>query len=171
MSFFFWVLRELGRFRVVRRSVRGHVVLYRLTNGRVGGSFGGAPILLLTTVGRKTGKRWTTPLIYLADGGEFVVVAGGRGVVRPSWYYNLRDDPEVSIRVGRRVLGVRASTVEPERRKELWARLTAIFPAYADHQRTAGREFPVVAFAPTGRHRAEDVVDAGPESGVESAGS
>jgi deazaflavin-dependent oxidoreductase (nitroreductase family) len=150
VSFFFWVLRVLGRFRVVRRSVRGHVVLYRLTGGRVGGSFGGAPILLLTTVGRKTEKRWTTPLIYLADGAEFVVVAGGRGVVRPSWYYNLRDDPEVTIQVRRRVLRVRAGTVEPERRKELWARLTAIFPAYEDHQRTAGREFPVVAFAPTG---------------------
>jgi deazaflavin-dependent oxidoreductase (nitroreductase family) len=149
VSFFFWVLRVLGRFRVVRRSVRGHAVLYRLTNGRVGGSFGGAPILLLTTVGRKTGKRWTTPLIYLADGGDFVVVAGGRGVVRPSWYYNLRDDPDVSIRVRSQVLAVRGSVVGLERRKELWARLTAIFPAYADHQRTAGREFPVVAFTPT----------------------
>jgi F420H(2)-dependent quinone reductase len=150
VSFFFWVLRVLGRFRVVRRSVRGHVVLYRLTNGRVGGSFGGAPILLLTTVGRKTGKRWTTPLIYLRDGDDFVVVAGGRGVVRPSWYYNIRDDPEVSIRVGRQVLSVHAGIVGPGRRKELWARLTAIFPAYESHQRTAGREFPVVAFVPTG---------------------
>jgi deazaflavin-dependent oxidoreductase (nitroreductase family) len=153
VSVFFWILRVLGRFRVVRRSVRGHVVLYRLSNGRVGGSFGGAPILLLTTVGRKTGKRWTTPLIYLADGDEFVVVAGGRGIVRPSWYYNLRDDPDVTIRVGRRSLRVRASTVGSERRAELWARLTAIFPAYESHQRTAEREFPVVAFTPTGEER------------------
>ena len=67
--------------------------------------------MLLTTVGRKTGKRWTTPLIYLTDGDEFVVVAGGRGIVRPSWYYNLRDNPEVSIRVRRQVLSVRAGTV------------------------------------------------------------
>src|SRR5262249_49269326 len=124
------------------------VVLYRLTNGRVGGTFGGAPILLLTTTGRKSGKRWTTPLIYLTDGDEYVVVAGGRGVVRPAWYYNLRDDPDVSIRVRHEVLEVRAGTVGPERRAELWARLIAIFPAYEDHQRTAEREFPVVAFAP-----------------------
>ena len=78
MSVFFWILRVLGWFRVVRRSVRGHVLLYQLTNGRSGGTFGGPPILLLTRVGRKTGKRWTTPLIYLVDGDAFVVVAGGR---------------------------------------------------------------------------------------------
>ena len=109
--------------------------------------------MLLTTVGRKTGKRWTTPLIYLVDGDDFVVVAGGRGIVRPSWYYNLRDSPEVSIRVRRQTLGVRASTVGPERRAELWARLTAIFPAYESHQDTASREFPVVAFTPTAEQR------------------
>ena len=153
MSVFFWILRVLGRFRVVRRSVRGHVLLYRLTNGRLGGTFGGAPILLLTTVGRKTGKRWTTPLIYLVDGDALVVVAGGRGIVRPSWYYNLRDDPEVSIRVRRQVMRVRATTVGPERRADLWARLTTIFPAYENHQQTAGREFPVVAFTPSGEQR------------------
>lgn len=153
MSVFFWILRVLGRFRVVRRSVRGHVVLYRLTNGRLGGTFGGAPILLLTTVGRKSGKHWTTPLIYLVDGDEFVVVAGGRGIVRPSWYYNLRDDPDVSIRVRRQTMRVHAGTVGSERRAELWARLTAIFPAYESHQQTAGREFPVVAFTPTGERR------------------
>jgi len=147
VAVFFWILRVLGRFRVVRRSVRGHVFIYRLTNGRAGGTFGGAPILLLTTVGRKSGKRWTTPLIYLDDGGEYAVVAGGRGVVRPSWYYNIGTDPDVTIRVRERVLPVHAEVVGPERRAELWARLTKIFPAYEDHQRTAGREFPVVAFS------------------------
>ena len=81
--------------------------------------------------------------------------------MRPSWYYNHRDDPEVRIRVRGQVMRVRATTVGPERRAELWARLTMIFPAYESHQQTAGREFPVVAFTPTGEQRSV-AGDAGP---------
>ena len=149
MGFFFTLMRVLGRFRVVRRGPAGHVAMYRLTNGRLGGHFGAAPVLLLTTVGRKSGKRRTTPVLYLPDGERYVLVAGGRGVVLPFWYLNLRRNPQARIQVGDRRLDVRAETVGPQEREELWRRLVAMFPAYETHERESGKQFPVVALTPS----------------------
>jgi F420H(2)-dependent quinone reductase len=146
---FFTLMRVLGRFRVVRRGPAGHVAMYRLTRGRLGGRFGAAPVLLLTTVGRKSGKRRTTPVMYLPDGARYVVVAGGRGIVLPFWYINLRASGEASIQVGPQRRAVRAETVGPAEREELWLRLVAQFPAYATHERQSGKQFPVVALTPT----------------------
>ncbi|HEY8774878.1 MAG TPA: nitroreductase/quinone reductase family protein, partial [Gaiellaceae bacterium] len=85
---------------------RVHVVLYGASGGRVGGRFRKtAPVLLLTTTGRKTGKRRTTPLLYVEDADRYVVVASvGGAPTHPAWYLNLRGDPAATIQVGNRKL-------------------------------------------------------------------
>src|SRR5947209_20054821 len=101
-----------------------HVFLYKASGGRIGGRFKAAPVLLLTTTGRKTGKRRTTPLLYGEDAGRYVVVASVGGAPKhPAWYLNLSSHPEAVIQVGRRQLGVQAATSGADERARLWAPL------------------------------------------------
>lgn len=134
---------------------RLHVGVYRRTGGRVLGRFGKSPVLLLNTVGRKTGQRRTTPLLYLPDGEEMVVVASmGGSPKHPAWWLNLRDDPETTVEVGGRKVGVRAQEARGEEKARLWPRLVGMYPGYADYQRKTDREIPVVVLRPTGSLRA-----------------
>lgn len=114
--------------------IQMHVNLYRWSGGRVMGSVGGTPVLLLTTTGRKTGKPRTTPLGYVADGQDYLVVAsnGGRPA-RPAWYLNLTQTPQVTIQVGDRVMQANAATVSGEEREALWKKVAATAPAYAPY--------------------------------------
>jgi len=106
-------------------------------------------VLLLTTTGRKSGKRRTTPLLYLEDAGRYVVVASvGGAPTHPAWYLNLRSDPSATIRIGRRELAVGAETAAPEERARLWARATQMYPQYDDYQAKTSREIPVVILTP-----------------------
>lgn len=128
---------------------RLHVFLYRASGGRIGGRFRAAPILLLTTTGRKTGRHRTTPLLYAEDAGRYVVVASVGGAPRhPAWYLNLCSDPEATIRVGAREVGVRADTVSPGERARLWALVTRMYPTYDAYQAKTSREIPLVALTP-----------------------
>jgi deazaflavin-dependent oxidoreductase (nitroreductase family) len=130
----------------VRAIVRIHVLVYRLTRGRVGGSWSGAPILLLTTTGRRSGKTKTTPLLYLEDEGNLVVVATNDGAPRhPSWYLNLETNRRARTQIRGSSFEVEARTVEGEERAELWPRLAEMYANYERDQRRAGRELPVVA--------------------------
>lgn len=123
-----------------------HTVIYRITDGRVGGKrMGAAPVLLLTTVGRSSGKVRTAPLIYLDDGDAFVVVASYAGNPRlPHWWRNLEKDPRATVRVGARVFEVEARRAGPEEEADLWPRLDEIFEGYAVYRSRARREIPVV---------------------------
>ena len=97
--------------------------VYRLTRGRVGGKLGKAPILLLTTTGRKSGEPRTAPVLYLADGDRFVVINTNAGNAKtPAWSLNLRANPEAEVEVGRRRVAVRARLAEGEERADLWRR-------------------------------------------------
>lgn len=130
---------------------RLHVALFRLTRGRVGGRIGnGLPVLLLTTTGRKSGKARTTPLLYVEDGGRYVIVASVGGAPKhPAWYLNLQADPSATIEVGGRSLAVRAETAEePEERARLWQALTQMYPTYDAYQARTSRIIPVVALTP-----------------------
>lgn len=111
-----------------------HVNLYRWSGGRVMGSVGGTPILLLTTTGRKSGKQRTTPLGYFADGQDWVVVAsnGGRPT-RPAWYYNLTQTPQVTVQIKGQVMKASASTVGEGERDVLWKKIAAAAPLYAPY--------------------------------------
>ena len=125
-----------------------HTNLYRWTGGRFGGSIGGVPVLLLTTIGRKTGRTRTTPLGYFVDGENFIVVAsnGGRPA-RPAWYYNLTQTPQVTIQVKRLVVKATAAAVSPEERDTLWRRISAEAPAYAQYAQPE-RAVPLVRLRP-----------------------
>lgn len=97
--------------------------IYRLSGGRVGGKVGKAPVLLLTTTGRKSGQQRTAPVVYLADGERFVVINTNAGNAKtPAWSLNLRANPEAEVEIGRKRVPVRARIAEGEERDDLWRR-------------------------------------------------
>lgn len=135
---------------LVRLFVRVHTLVYRLTEGRIGGRWGKAPILLLTTTGRRTGEPRTTPVLYLDDGDAFVVVATNDGAPRnPAWYRNLQANPQAEVQIRSDRIPVRAEDVVPAERNRLWPRLLDIYPNYERDQRRTDRELPVVILRPT----------------------
>ena len=108
-----------------------------------------APVLLLTTTGRKSGKQRTLPLLYLEDGGRYVVIASVGGAPKhPAWYLNLLANPTATIEVGRRKLAVSATTASAEERARLWPLAVQMYSGYDDYQAKTSREIPVVILAP-----------------------
>ncbi len=124
-------------------------VLYRATGVLLGGRLGRIQILLLTTTGRKTGRRRTKPLLYLRDGERLALAAsyGGRPY-HPAWYLNLRAYPEAEVRIGRKRQRVRARDTTPEEREELWPRFVETYPKYALYQAKTSRRIPIVLLEP-----------------------
>jgi len=137
--------------RTMMRAVTGaHVGVYRRTGGALGGQMAHSPVLLLTTVGRKSGKPRTTPLLYLADGDTFVTVASAGGApTSPLWWRNLEANPEAMIEIGRCTIPVHMAAATGDEKQRLWARLVAMYPDYAAYQRKTTREIPVVVLRPT----------------------
>ena len=132
-----------------RVATKLHMFVYRVTGGRLGGRMVGAPVLLLTTTGRKTGKQRTSPLLYLEDGENLVIVASNGGAPRhPTWWLNLRADPEASVEIGNRKLRVRAEEASPEEKERLWTRLVAMYGPYESYRRRTDRDIPVVILHP-----------------------
>jgi deazaflavin-dependent oxidoreductase (nitroreductase family) len=119
---------------------------YRVSGGRLGGSFDRAPVLLLHHVGRKSGERRVAPLLYLPDGEDLVVVASYGGAPKnPAWFHNVKATPETTVEVGREKRPVLAHVATTEERERLWPALLELYPAYGDYQdRTGGREIPLV---------------------------
>jgi F420H(2)-dependent quinone reductase len=137
-----------------------HRVLYRLTGGLVGGSFAGVPVLLLTTTGRKSGQQRTTPLLYLADGPDFVVVASNGGSDRhPSWWLNLQAQPDVEVQVRHDRLPVHGVRATPEEQRRLWPRLVQLYPDYATYRERTSREIPIVILRPRAKSGDHDGPD------------
>jgi deazaflavin-dependent oxidoreductase (nitroreductase family) len=124
------------------------VFLYRKSGGKLGGKMQGAPVLLLTTRGRKTGKQRTTPLIYLRDGTDLVVVASKGGWPEdPLWYRNLKADASVQVETGADRRGMIARTASDAERDRLWPALVAMFPDYAKYQSWSDRKIAVVVLS------------------------
>jgi F420H(2)-dependent quinone reductase len=131
--------------RLVLRTMSAlHNGLYRASKGKVGGEMRGAPVLLLTTTGRKSGKKRTTPLLYGRTGDDLVVIASVGGAPKnPAWYWNLQgQDAEVQVRGERR--RVRARDAEGEERERLWQLMLGLYPPYAEYQTKTTRQIPVV---------------------------
>jgi deazaflavin-dependent oxidoreductase (nitroreductase family) len=126
-----------------------HTKLYGLSGGAVGGHMGKAPVLLLTTTGRKTGKRRTNPLLYLEDGDDLVVVASKGGApANPAWFLNLEADPDAVVQVKREQRRVRARRATPEERARLWPKVNEIWERYDSYQSKTTREIPLVILEP-----------------------
>jgi deazaflavin-dependent oxidoreductase (nitroreductase family) len=123
-----------------------HVRRYRETDGEVGHIWKeGSTILLLTTVGRTSGEKRTTPLIYAQDGDRYVIVASQGGAPEhPGWYRNLVKNPEVEVQVLGEVFAARARTAEGEERERLWEKANEVWSHYDEYQRRTDRRIPVV---------------------------
>jgi deazaflavin-dependent oxidoreductase (nitroreductase family) len=135
-----------------RRFYRIHRFVYRWTGGLIGHRSPAGPILLLTTVGRKTGHRSTTPLLYMPDGPRFVVVGsnGGRDGP-PAWVLNLTATPAAEIQVGRRMLPIEAHILNGEEKAAMWPRLLEHYKGWGHYQQLTAREIRVVSFRPRTR--------------------
>jgi deazaflavin-dependent oxidoreductase (nitroreductase family) len=126
-----------------------HQLVYRLTGGTIGANFRGGQILLLTTIGRKTGKARTWPLAYFRDGEKLVIVGSNGGLDRdPAWCLNLRRTPTALIQVGRTQLRVRAEEAQGAQRERLWQLVTTQAPAYARYQTMTARPIPLLILHP-----------------------
>ncbi|WP_214103957.1 nitroreductase family deazaflavin-dependent oxidoreductase [Acrocarpospora catenulata] len=122
-----------------------HVERYIATDGREGHDWRGTTAALLTTTGRKTGRRHTTPLIYQRYGDDYLVVASkGGSDAPPAWYLNLEANPEVEFQVLGDRFKARARTATPEEKPDMWRVMAATWPDYDAYQRKTSREIPVV---------------------------
>jgi deazaflavin-dependent oxidoreductase (nitroreductase family) len=125
-----------------------HVRVYRATNGERGYHWRGTTILLLTTIGRRSGQERTTPLIHRVDDGRWVIVASkGGSPANPLWFENLMADPEPTIQVKDEVIPVRADVAQGEERERLWKLMTEVWPPYDEYQTRTDREIPVVVLS------------------------
>ena len=128
-----------------------HTVAYRLTGGRVGRRLVENDMLLLTTLGRKTGTPHRVPLLYLRDGEDLVVIAswGGRPN-HPHWYLNLEADPKAQVQVLGNTWTVTAEPMQEPERTQWWPKIVEAYDGYAAYQARTDRPIPVVRLRPTG---------------------
>jgi deazaflavin-dependent oxidoreductase (nitroreductase family) len=134
---------------VKRLGTRVHAAVYRRSSGRVFGRVGGQAVLLLKTVGRRSGRPRETPVQYLASDQAFVVVAADGGAAHPpAWYLNLTADPHARIQVGSRTIAVQAREVTGEERAALWERLVGSNRYLERTARKARRELPLMLLEP-----------------------
>lgn len=125
--------------------VADHIRRYRESNGEDGHIWNGVPTLLLTTIGRRTGKPRTTPLIYGKDDDRYLVVASRGGAAHhPSWYLNLVETPTVQVQVGAEQFEASARRATSTEKTPLWTTMADIWPAYNDYQNKTQREIPIV---------------------------
>jgi len=123
---------------------------FRANEGRVGGMFEGATLLLLHHTGAKSGKRRVNPLGYLEDDGRYVVFASKAGApTNPDWYHNLKTHPNVTIEVGTNTIEVVASEAAGEERDRLYRRQAERVPRFAEYEKQTDRVIPVIVLTPT----------------------
>ncbi len=129
--------------------IKDHMTRYIETGGEDGHEWRGVQTLLLTTTGKKSGKKTTTPLIYGTDGDRYLIVASKGGAAKhPMWYTNLDANPDVEILVKDKTIAGKARTAGPEEKPALWKKMAALFPNYDEYQQKTDREIPVVIIEP-----------------------
>ena len=128
-----------------------NIAEFRANHGRVGGQFEGAPLVILHTVGAKSGEPRTNIMMYQADGERYLVFASYAGADKnPAWYWNLKANPDTRIEVGDDVIDVHATELEGNERDEKYALQAERYPGFADYETRTSRVIPVVALTPTG---------------------
>jgi deazaflavin-dependent oxidoreductase (nitroreductase family) len=142
--------------KIFKYAGKAHVWVYRGTGGKIGGKWRiGAgfrkpvPTLLLEHRGRKSGKVFVTPLLYMLDGGDVVIVASQGGLREdPQWYRNLVANPDTFVEIGADRRAVRAMTAGPDDRARLWPKLVELYADFDNYRRWTDREIPVVVLKP-----------------------
>jgi F420H(2)-dependent quinone reductase len=131
---------------VLGRIMDGHAWIYRASNGLIGHRIPGLPtMLLLDHVGAKSGVRRTSPLLYVEDGDDVVIVASKGGYPKhPAWFHNLRANPDTTVQLGRERRSVRARVATPAERERLWPKVVAAYRDYDRYQQRTDRQIPLV---------------------------
>jgi deazaflavin-dependent oxidoreductase (nitroreductase family) len=128
----------------LRISGKLNVPLYRLSGGRLGGKVGRAPVLLLTSTGRRSGQQRTAPVLYLKDGERLVVIGSNAGNRKaPAWSLNLKANPDAEVEVGREHSLVRARVTEGEERAELWRKMNEQYAGFDAYDANTSRDIAV----------------------------
>jgi F420H(2)-dependent quinone reductase len=128
-----------------RLAIATHVRIYRATKGRIGGRFGSAQVLLLTTTGRKSGLERTVPLNGFVDGDCIVLVAANGGQDSPpGWFSNIQANPEVTVQRMAETAAMSGRVATPDERAELWPKITAWYRGYERYQEKTARQIPLV---------------------------
>lgn len=136
-------------YRLAVQLGRLNTWLYRRTNGRLGGTMGGAPVCILHHRGAKSGAARQSPVLYLRDGDNMILAASmGGSPKHPSWYHNLCAHPDVELEFGDRRQPVRARVADDDERDRLWPRLVGMYSNYAEYQARADRKIPVIVCEP-----------------------
>ncbi len=126
-----------------------HAALYKASGGRLARNMRGSEVVLLTTTGRRSGKRRIAPLFGQADGENWVVIASNGGhPEHTNWYHNLRDNPDVELQVGTETSQRKAETVEGDERTRLWKMMAEKYHGYDEYQASTSRVIPVVLLRP-----------------------
>jgi len=130
---------------LVKLFINLHTYLYQFTGGRFGSVMGQNKILLLTTRGRKSGREFTTPLVYLDhEDGYLLIASNGGNTNHPDWYYNLKNNPLVKVQIKDRIQTVRAAILDETSRAPIWQRIVAQAPQYGEYESRTERLIPVV---------------------------
>lgn len=138
-------IRFVPKPKAIKRIGEIHVRLYRFTRGLIGKRMDGLDILLLTTIGKKTGLARTVPLPYFRDGESYVLIASfGGNAKNPAWLGNLKSTPEVDVQVGAKKLKLKARVLEGDERTRVWGQVTHDYPRYLNYQAKTERQIPVV---------------------------
>jgi F420H(2)-dependent quinone reductase len=134
------MLRALGKI---------NVPIYRLTRGRLMGKVGKAPVLLLTSTGRRSGQPRTAPVLFLADGARLVVIGSNAGNTRePAWSHNLKANPDAAVRIRGEQRGVRARVAEGQERTELWRKMNEQYAGFEAYDERTSRDIAVFVLDP-----------------------
>ena len=129
---------------------KGIIEEFRANGGKVGGQFEGAPLLLLHSTGAKSGQARVNPIMYLADGDNYVVFASKAGApTSPDWYHNLIANPRASVEVGDATVNVVAKVADGDTRERLWSTQKELYPGFAEYEAKTTRLIPVVVLEPS----------------------
>jgi deazaflavin-dependent oxidoreductase (nitroreductase family) len=127
-----------------------YIGLYRLSSGRLGGQINGFKVLLLNTIGRKTGKERTAALGSFEKQGGFVIVASNNGEANnPAWYHNLRSNPKVTIQIMDKIIPATAEVLTGDARSQAWQQVITTAPLYANYEKRTKREIPLILLRPS----------------------
>ena len=140
-----------SKFKAIKTISKIHGYIYRISGGRVGNQLGKVAIILLTTTGRKSGKKRSVPLTAIPYGANFILVASfGGSPVHPAWLINIRHNPDVHIRVGPIVKQAKASIIETTdtEYEGMWEKAIATYEGYANYKRATSRHIPIVVITP-----------------------
>ncbi len=134
---------------VVRDRNQGIIEEFRANKGKVGGHFAGRTLLLLHTVGAKSGQERINPVAYVKDGDRFVIIASKGGApTNPDWYYNILAHPLVTVEVGTEQFRVRATVAAEPERTRLYDRMVQMMPSFAEYRDKTTRAIPVIILTP-----------------------